>query len=112
MFQLLVQICKGLIRNQSARRLIMFYDVIVALVMVFGGACIHKQWVAEHLLFSVVYWAACMLLTFLAILLALFDMLLVRSAARRERRRLEAQYLHKSSETEGHGENPRGTGAN
>jgi hypothetical protein len=46
----------------------------------------------------VIYWGACAWLTILVLGMALLDILLIRSAARRERKRLEAEYLRKQRE--------------
>jgi hypothetical protein len=99
-FKLIILISKGLIRNQRARRVIMFYDVIFALVMLFTGSTVLSGWLRENPLLFIVYWAACAWITLLAVLLAIFDMLLLRGAARRARRELEAEYLRKAKARE------------
>lgn len=89
---LIIQISKGLIRDQRMRRLIMFYGLIAALVMLFlGSAFFHP--LREHPLLFLAYWAACAWITLLAMLLAVFDLLMVRAAGRRARKELEAEYL-------------------
>jgi hypothetical protein len=89
-------VSKGLIRDQRARRLIMFWGVIVALVLLFAGATILEGWLRGHLLLFMIYWAACAWLTILIMGLAVLDLLFVRSAARRERQRLHAEYLRRN----------------
>lgn len=94
----IIQICKGLIRHARTRRLLMFYSVILALVMLFGGAVLQWPSSHEHPLLFLVYWAACAWITFLAVLLALYDMVKVRADGKRARRMLERQYFEKSGD--------------
>ncbi len=90
---LIIQISKGLIREQHARRQIMFYSVLAALVLLFAGATFLDGWLRERPWLFLVYWGACAWVTLLAVLLAFFDMLVVRARARGERRRLAAEFL-------------------
>ena len=71
----------------------MFYATLVALVVLFFGATILDPWLREHPLVFVVYWAACAWITILCVLLALFDLLLVRAQVRREIRRIAREKL-------------------
>jgi hypothetical protein len=48
----------------------------------------------------IVYWGVCGWLTLAALLLALWDLLLVRAAARRERRKLEKKILERHDHDE------------
>jgi cobalamin biosynthesis protein CobD/CbiB len=89
---LVTQISKGLIRDQRTRRLIMFWGLIGALVMLFLGS-VFFNWMREHPIFFLFYWGACAWVTLLAMLLAIFDLLLLRAAARQARRKLETDYL-------------------
>lgn len=91
--QLIVQISRGLIREQRARRMVMFYSVLAALLLLFAGATFLYDWLRARPLLFLIYWAACTWITILAVLLACFDMLVVRARARSERRRLEAEYM-------------------
>ena len=104
--KLVIQISKGLIRDQHARRWTMFYALLAAMLMLFTGAVIIDRWLRDHLLLLFVWWAACAWLTLLAVLLALFDMLVIRAAARRDRRRLEREFLRKEAGESPH-EDPR-----
>jgi len=104
MLQLILQISKGLIRDQRARRTVMFYSVLAALVVLFAGATFLDTWLRARPLVFLFFWGACAWVTFLAVLLAFFDMLLLRARARRERRRLEAEYL---ARTQQHDPGPR-----
>ena len=71
----------------------MFYAVLAALIMLFSGAVLIDRWLRERPLLFLLYWFACAWLTLLALLLAFFDMLIVRATAKRERRLLEKRYL-------------------
>jgi len=96
-FKLVIQISKGLIRDQQTRRWTMFYAVLAAMLMLFVGSVLIDAWLREHVFLLLAWWAACAWLTLLAVLLALFDMLLIRAAARQERRRLERAFLRKEA---------------
>ena len=95
-----IQVSKGVIRHQRARRLVMFYSVLVALVLLFAGAVL--QWPAphEHPLLFFGYWAVCAWITLLAVLLALYDLVKVRAEALRLRRELAQQHFEKKTDDE------------
>ncbi len=105
-FNLIIPITRGLIRNQRARRMIMFYDVIFALLMLFAGSSVLRNWLRANPYIFIGYWAGCAWLTLLAVLLALFDLVAVRATWRKEKRRLEAEYFDEPKENPPHGENP------
>ncbi len=95
----IIQISKGLIRDQRARRMVMFYSILIALVMIFvGSVTFSKAWALEHPILFMGFWGACAWITLLAVLLALYDMLKVRGEAQRERRRLERELATKLDE--------------
>src|SRR4051812_228171 len=81
---------RGVVRDQSVRRKVMFYLMIVALLLVFAGSTFLSGLLnpREHLVRALIYWFACIWLTLTALLLAAFDLLKVRADARREERRL------------------------
>ncbi len=91
--KLTTSISKGLIRDARGRRLLMFYGVLTALALLFAGSTFLAVWLRERPLLFVVYWAVCAWFTFFDLLLALFDMLLMRRAAREEKRRLAEKVL-------------------
>jgi hypothetical protein len=79
---------RGVIRDQSTRRWVMFITLVIAMLMLFFGTaflptllspCEHPGWV-------LLFWAACAWLTLTAFLLALFDLLMVRAQNRAARR--------------------------
>ncbi len=86
----------------------MFYGLIVALVMLFFGSMFFR-WLREYPLLFLIYWGACAWITLLAMLLAIFDLLLVRAAAKRARRKLEAEYLGEVHRETSHDPDPPGT---
>ena len=93
MLKLVIQISRGLIRDQTARRQLMFYAVLGALVLLFIGSTILFPWLRKHPLVFIIYWALCAWVTVIAMLLAIFDLLMVRGSARIARRKLEQDYL-------------------
>lgn len=95
MLRLIIPITKGVIREQSTRRSAIFFVMLTALVMLFLGATILDGWLREHPVVFILYWLACAWGTFTALLLALYDILAIRTAARREQRRLAAEHFKK-----------------
>lgn len=81
---------RGLVRDQRTRRKTMFVVVLGALLLVFAGSTFLQAPLDphEHLLWFILYWLACAWLTLLAILLALFDLLMVRADGRARRKQL------------------------
>lgn len=72
----------------------MFYLMVVALVMLFvGWVFISETWARAHVWLYFGYWAVCAWFTLAAMLLAVFDMLIIRASARVRRRRLEEEIL-------------------
>ena len=94
----IIQISKGLIRSQRARRTMMFYTVLISLVLLFAGSTFLSRLLDphEHPFIVLAYWAGCAWITLLAVLLALYDMAKVRGEVRRERRRLERELSEKA----------------
>ena len=102
--RLIVPITKGIIREQTTRRSAIFFVMLTALVMLFLGATFLDGWLREHPALFILYWLACAWATMTGLLLALYDMLMLRVAARREQRRLAAEHLKTTKSTD---ENPR-----
>ena len=103
----IIQISKGLIRDQRARRLVMFYSVIFALVLIFAGSTFLWSLLRAHPLVFLAYWAGCAWITLLAVLLAFYDMVKVRADVRRERRRLERELIAKAESEKSDDPHPR-----
>ena len=89
-------VAKGLIRSQHTRRQIMFYTLIAAMLMLFAGGTFLQGWLRENLVILVAWWFVCGFLTIFAALLALFDILLLRIAARHARREMEQEMLREA----------------
>lgn len=74
------------------RRSLMFYILLTALVMLFfGSVFLSEKWARANVWLYIAYWGICAWLTFSALLLAAFDILLIRAANRAKRRLLEAE---------------------
>jgi len=82
---------RGLIQNQTTRRRLMIALLIVAVLMIAVGSSFFATRITarEHAVLFMVYWLVCGWITFTALLLALFDILLVRRDARTARKALQ-----------------------
>ncbi len=85
-----LQAARGLVRDQHTRRMTMFVVVLVALVLLFLGSTFLAPVLDPKLRpgWFIFYWAVCAWVTVTAVLLAVFDLLLVRAAGQKERRSL------------------------
>jgi hypothetical protein len=106
-FKFILALTIGVIRDPRTRRLTMFYSLLVALVLLFLGATFLDVPLRRHIWIFGGYWIACAWLTITAVLLAFYDMVAIRAAARQERRRLEAEYVRKQVRPDD--EDPAGT---
>ena len=81
---------RGLVRDQTSRRKTMFWIVIGAVLMLFCGATFLAPWLDPKVRpgWFMVYWLSCAWITVTAVLLALLDLLLVRTKARADKRAL------------------------
>ena len=81
---------RGVIRDQSTRRRVMFITLVIAMLMLFFGTTFLQPFLSprEHPGWFVLFWAACAWLTLTAFLLALFDLLMVRARDRDARKTL------------------------
>lgn len=66
----------------------MFASVLVAVVLLFCGSTFLHPLLRPHPVWFVLYWLACAWMTVLAVLLAVFDMLMTRMQARAAERML------------------------
>ena len=84
---------RGLVREQKSRRVLMVISMVVALILLITGLTIFRSWLDphEHPWRFIIFWLACGWETVLAILLALFDVLLMRAQERAARKALRAQ---------------------
>jgi apolipoprotein N-acyltransferase len=81
---------RGVIRDQSTRRRVMFIALVVAMFMLFFGTTFLQPWLSprEHPGWFLLFWLACAWLTVTALLLALFDLLMLRTQDRTTRKSL------------------------
>src|SRR6266478_6066262 len=80
-----VHATRGVIRDQTARRKTMFVLLVVALVLLFAGSTLLRSILNPrgHPVWFIFYWLVCGWLTVTAMLLALFDLLVIRARARK-----------------------------
>ncbi len=94
MLRTILLVTRGIILDPRTRRWAMFILLLAALLMLFAGYTFLSASIEtpENPWNFILYWGVCAWLTFGALLLALWDLLLLRAAARRERRKLEEQF--------------------
>jgi hypothetical protein len=81
---------RGVIRDQSTRRKAMLIVLALALALLLAGLTFLATALnpREHPGWFIFFWAACAWLTLTAVLLAIFDLLMVKLEARRNQRAL------------------------
>ncbi len=81
---------RGVVRDQVVRRTTMFVLLVVALLLLFSGSTFLQGVInpRAHPFWFVLFWLVCAWLTITAMLLAIFDLLIVRLAGRRAKRQL------------------------
>src|ERR1700722_6479602 len=89
-----VHATRGVIRNQTARRKMMFAVLVIALALLFSGSTFLASMLnpQEHPTRFILFWFICAWLTLTAILLAVFDLLMVRLEARNAQRSLQGKF--------------------
>jgi prolipoprotein diacylglyceryltransferase len=98
---------RAIVRDQTLRRQTMFYVVLAAVGLLFLGSTFFAEFLREHPITFLFYWAACGWLTITSVLMATFDLLIVRASARAERRKLEATYLAEAERAAQEEDSPR-----
>jgi hypothetical protein len=85
---------RGLLRDQQSRRKTMAISLIIAVVLLVAGLTVFRPWLdpREHPWRFILYWLACAWETVLVLLLALFDLLVVRAQKRAEEKLLRQQF--------------------
>jgi hypothetical protein len=93
---------RGLILDQLTRRRTMFLLVLTALVLLFLGSTVLQTALNphEHLGWFIFFWVVCGWVTLTAMLLAIFDLLMVRLESRRTQRSLREVVTPPSSTTD------------
>jgi hypothetical protein len=84
----ILQLTRAFVRDQRLRRSMMFYTSLGSVLMLFVGAVVIDRTLRDRPVTFIAWWAICAWLMLTSLLLALFDMLAIRAAARRERREL------------------------
>ena len=89
-----VHATRGVIRDQRSRRKMMSAVIIVAVLMLIAGSTFLQEVLnpREHAVRFILYWLVCAWFTITALLLALFDALMVRAQARAARKQLQQEY--------------------
>ena len=90
-----VHATRGVIRDQKTRRKAMFALVAIAFLFVVAGVLFLQSPLdpRAHPVWFILFWAACGWLTLTAILLAVFDLLMVKMEARKTERSLREKFV-------------------
>jgi Na+/melibiose symporter-like transporter len=96
-----VHATRGVIRDHNTRRKMMFAVLLIALLLLVLGFTVLQSALnpREHPIRFLFFWVTCGWLTFTAMLLAFFDLLMVRLEARRAQRRLQQDLKPDSSDS-------------
>lgn len=88
-----VHATRGVLRDPKARRKTMALLLAGALVLIILGLVGAKTWLEphEHSVRFILFWFACGWITLTALLLALLDLLVLRTAARQARKALRGE---------------------
>jgi hypothetical protein len=94
-----VHATRGLLRDQRSRRKTMAITLVIAVVLTVAGLTVLRPWLDphEHPWRFILYWLACAWEIVLVLLLALFDLLMVRAQTRAANRLLQEQFRAESS---------------
>ena len=98
----IVHATRGLIRDQKTRRKAMVVLLGLAVLMLLAGFTIFQSALNphEHPWIVILFWVACVWLTFTATILAIFDLILIRSEARRAERALREKLEPSSAKSD------------
>jgi len=85
---------RGVIRDHNVRRKTMFVLVVIALVLLLAGSTILQPVLNphEHPVWFILFWLICAWVAVTAMLLAIFDLLMVKSEARKAERILREKF--------------------
>ncbi|PYI84575.1 MAG: hypothetical protein DMF21_09280 [Verrucomicrobia bacterium] len=86
----IIGVTRGIIRERNARRKTMFVLIVVAVILLASGSTFLQSVLnsPEHAAWFILFWLICAWLTLTAMLLAIFDLLVVKLEARRTQRSL------------------------
>jgi len=99
MLRTIILMTRGILLDTRVRRGAMFILLMAAMVMLFAGT----TFLAGNLPVPwgfVIYWFICAWMTVAALMLALWDILLLRIAARKERRRIAQEFIKEKKDEE------------
>jgi len=100
-FKAILLLSKGIIRDQTMRRKMMFWVMLAAIVMFSAGSIfLSEKWSRENPWIAIGYWLVCTWLTLTAMLLAVMDILVLRAIHRAARRKIERDLAGKNEEPE------------
>ena len=83
----------GLIRDSQTRRHTMFYTTLGSVMLLFVGSVLIDHVLREHPFWFIAWWGLCAWLMVASLLLAVFDILMIRAAARKARRDMARKVL-------------------
>jgi len=88
-----IQVTRGLLRDERSRRKTMGISLFIAVAMLAAGLTVLRPWLNphEHPWRFIFFWFACAWETILVLLLALLDLLLLRAQARAARRAFQEE---------------------
>jgi len=89
----IVHATRGVLRDQRTRRKAMVVLLALAVLLLILGGTVLAPFLnpREHLIGTLLFWLGCIWLTLTAMLLAIFDLLIVRLEGRRAERALREQ---------------------
>jgi hypothetical protein len=90
MTSFIIRATRGLLRDQTTRRKTMFMLVLGALMLLFSGTTFLQSPLnpRQHPVWFLLFWIVCGWLTLTALLLGIFDLLMVQLDSRRTQREL------------------------
>jgi type III secretory pathway component EscV len=97
-FGLIYAISHGLVRNQESRRKAMNWSIMVSAVMVFVGATFLSGYLQSRPAVFIGFWLACAWFMLLAVLLAVFDILVLQAKSRASRKAMHNTMLREEIE--------------
>ena len=94
-----VHATRGVIRDQKTRRKAMVVLLALAVLMLAAGFTVFQSALNphEHPWFVILFWIACVWLTFTAMLLAIFDLIIIRAETSRAQRALRERLKSQTS---------------
>jgi protein-S-isoprenylcysteine O-methyltransferase Ste14 len=94
MVSFVIHAIRGVIRDQNVRRKTMFVLLVVALLLLFSGSTFLAPIIGprDHPGWFILFWFVCGWLTLTAMLLAIFDLLMVRLEGRKAQRTLRERF--------------------